>query len=81
MSDVGPLSLDLRVAAWGLAGLVVAVLEFQYGMALHLGEFLITLGISDVRGYVRMSDFSSPWGGAHLRGRPHHGQIGAMKGR
>src|SRR5262245_2159805 len=61
MSDVGPLGLDRRVAAWGLAGLVVALLEFQYGLALHQGEFLITLGGSDTGQYVRMSDFPSPW--------------------
>src|SRR5262245_45307143 len=61
MSDVGPLRLDRRVAAWGLAGLVVAVLQFQYGLSLHLGDYLITLGGSDTGQYVRMSDFPSPW--------------------
>ena len=61
MSDVGPPGFDRRVAGWGLAGLVVALLEFQYGLALHLGEFLMTLGGSDTGQYVRISDFPSPW--------------------
>jgi hypothetical protein len=47
------------MALWGLAGLALASVEFHYGMVLNLAEFLITLGGSDVGGYVRMSDFPS----------------------
>jgi hypothetical protein len=59
MRETIPNSLDRRVAAWGLAGLLLAIVQFHYGMALHLGDFLVTVGGSDVGGYVRMSDFPS----------------------